>query len=135
MDRQPIFKEFSAYIKAFAAYFKLRTRQTGLNFEKIKNFVVDVLMVRRGANTYFFIHGSILVLAVVVLVGGGILSSTSVVSGSYPGVPANPLVAGAATGPEDGGVISSSITPVTIISDKPRDKAVEYEVKSGDTIE
>lgn len=135
MDRQPIFKEFAAYIKAFAAYFKLRTRQTGLNFEKIKNFVVDVLMVRRGANTYFFIHGSILVLAVVVLVGGGILSSTSVVSGSFPGVPANPLVAGAATGPDDGGVISSSITPVTIISDKPRDKVVEYEVKSGDTIE
>jgi len=134
MDREPIFKELITFLKASASYIKLRTHQSGLNFEKVKNFVVDVLMVRRGANTYFFIHGSILTLAIVVLVGGGILSSTSVVSGSFPGVAANPLIAGASTDASDSGVISSSITPVTVISDKPRDKVVDYEVKSGDTI-
>lgn len=133
MDYDPIYKEFVDFIRAFFFYLTHRLRRTGLNFEKYKNFVVDILMVRRGANTSMFVHGSVIGLALVVLVGGGVLSSTSVVSGSYPGVAANPLVANSST-IEDLGVISSSITPVTIISDKPRDKAIEYTVKSGDTV-
>ena len=107
---------------------------TGLSFEKIKDFIVDLLMVRRGANTSLFVHGSILALALVVLIGGGVILSSQVVSGSYPGVPVNPLVAGATSEDQDVGVISSIITPVTVISEKPRDKIIEYEVKSGDTV-
>lgn len=133
MDYDPIYKEFVDFIRAFFFYLTHRLRRTGLNFEKYKNFVVDILMVRRGANTSMFVHGSVIGLALVVLIGGGVLSSTSVVSGSYPGVAANPLVANSSE-IEDLGVISSSITPVTIISDKPRDKAIEYTVKSGDTV-
>jgi len=91
-------------------------------------------MVRRGANTSLFVHASVISLAVVVLVGGGFLSSTSVVSGSYPGVAANPLVASSGVGADEVAQISSTITPVTIISDKPRDKTAEYAVKPGDTI-
>src|SRR3989344_291962 len=134
MDHDPIHKEFIAYLSAFASYLTSRIRRTGLNFEGIKNIVVDTLLVRRGANTSLFIHFSILGLAITVLVSGGVLSSTSVISGSYPGVPANPLVAGASDDVSTAGVISSSITPVTVISDKPRDKTVEYEVKSGETV-
>ncbi len=134
MDHDPIYKEFIESVKACTSYLVFRIQRIGLNFEKIKDFVVDILMVRRGANTSLFVHGSILGLALVVLIGGGILLSTSVVSGSYPGVPANPLVAGASTGNQDSGVITSTITPVTIISDKPRDEILEYEVKVGDTV-
>jgi len=134
MDRDPIHKEFIAFLAAFVSYLTSRIRRTGLNFEKIKNIVVDTLLVRRGANTSLFIHLSILGLAITVLITGGVLSSTSVISGSYPGVPANPLVAGATEDVTSVGVISSSITPVTVISDKPRDKTVEYEVKSGETV-
>ena len=86
MDRDPIYIEFIQFIKALTAFLSLRIRKTGLKFENLKDFVVDVLMVRRGANTSLFVHGSILSLALVVLVGGGILLSTGVVSGSYPGV-------------------------------------------------
>lgn len=133
MDYDPIYKEFVDFVRAIFFYSTHRLHKTGLNFEKFKNLIVDILMVRRGANTSMFVHGSVIGLALVVLIGGGVLTSTSVVSGSYPGVAANPLVASSAT-TQDLGVISSSITPVTLISEKPRDKVVDYTAKSGDTV-
>src|SRR3989338_9935190 len=95
MDHDPIFKEFIAFWAALASYIVSRIQKIGLNFEKVKNVIVDVLLIRRGANTSLFIHASILGLALTVLVTGGVLSSTSVISGSYPGIPVSPLVAGA----------------------------------------
>ncbi len=134
MDQRPLFLEFFSFIRDLFFYITHRLHKTGLNFEKVKNLVVDILMVRRGANTSLFVHLSILGLAAVVLIGGGVISPTSVVSGSYPGVPVNPLIASFGEEATAQGVITSTITPVTIISDKPRDKSVDYEVKSGDTI-
>lgn len=134
MDYDPIQKEFVLFVKAFVKYVNFRLRHWGLKFENFKNFVVDILMVRRGANTSVFVHFSILGLAFVVFVAGGVILPSSVVSGSFPGVAANPLVAGASVDLSNQGVISSSITPVTVVSDKPRDKVIDYTVKSGDTI-
>ena len=134
MDHDPIHREFLSFLGALLKYLSVRLQGAGLNFEAIKDFSVDALLARRGANTSFFVHGSILVLAAAVLVGGGVVSSTSVVSGSYPGVAANPLIAANSGEVLGQGVISSSITPVTVISEKPRDKTVEYEVKEGDTV-
>lgn len=134
MDHDPIYKEFVQFIQALASYSHYRLQKTGLSFEKIKDIVVNILMVRRGANTSLFVHASIIGLAFIVLLGGGVLMSNTVVSGSYPGVPVNPLVAGASTDVSDIGVITSTIAPITIISDKPRDNIFEYEVRSGDTI-
>lgn len=91
-------------------------------------------MVRRGANTSMFVHASVISLALVVLLGGGVLSSGSVVSGSYPGVAANPLEAAPAAQGQDITVVEADITPITLISEKPRDKVLDYEVKEGDTI-
>lgn len=134
MDQQPLVREFFSFIHDLFFYITHRLHKTGLNFEKVKDFVVDILMVRRGANTSLFVHFSILGLAAIVLIGGGVISPTSVVSGSYPGVAVNPLVASSTGEATAQGVISSTITPVTIISDKPRDKTIDYEVKNGDTI-
>jgi len=134
LDHDPLHREFVAFVSALGNYIVSRLTGAGLNFEAIKDFVVDVLLSRRGAHTSLFVHASILGLAIVVLAGGGFLSSGSVVSGSYPGVAANPLIAGASDEGSGLGVISSSITPVTVISEKPRDKIIDYEVKDGDTI-
>ncbi len=133
LDNDPLHKEFGNFLKALSLYFIFRLTKTGLNFEEIKDFIVDLLLLKRGAHTSLFVHGSILALALIVLIGGGIISPNSVVSGSYPGVDANPMVA-ANSETVSAGVISSSVTPITIISDKPRDKVIEYEVKQGDTI-
>lgn len=134
MDQQPLFKEFAVFLKDLAGYLVFRLHKSGLHFEKYKSIVVDALLVRRGANTPLFLHGSILGLAIAVLVGGGVITSSSVVSGSFPGVAANPLVAGSSDDLSSEGVITSTITPITVISDKPRDKIIEYEVVSGDTV-
>ena len=134
MDHEPIYREFAQFLRAASSYFFARISDSAFKFEKFKGLVVEVLLARRGANVSAFVHLSILGLALTVLVTGGVFSSTSIISGSYPGVPVNPLVA---TGVGEGGasgVISSTVTPVTIISEKPRDRIVEYEVKEGDTI-
>src|SRR5579872_3760680 len=133
MDHDPIYKEFFQFLRALGSYFFGRLAKLGLNFEGIKNSIVDALMVRRGANTSAFVHLSILGLSIAVLVGGGFFTSNGVISGSFPGVPVNPLIASASEA-EDAGVITSTITPVTIISDKPRDKIIDYTVESGDTV-
>ncbi|MDO8716990.1 MAG: peptidoglycan DD-metalloendopeptidase family protein [Dehalococcoidales bacterium] len=133
LDHPPLHREFGDFCRSLYGYIRFRLKHSGLRFEKVKNFVVDVLLAKRGANTSIFVHLSVVTLAIAVLIAGGFISSGAVISGSYPGVAANPLVAGASA-TSDSGVISSSITPVTIISDKPRDKAIEYEVKSGDTV-
>jgi len=134
MDNDPIHKEFIAFIKALSSHLFSRLKIAGLNFELIKDFIVDLLLARRGAHTSLFIHLSILGMAIAVLITGGVLSSTSVISGSYPGIPANPLVASSTEGTAQIEVISSTITPLTVISEKPRDKIVEYEVVEGNTI-
>ena len=134
MDPEPLHRELIAFLKAVFAYSVRRVTAAGANFEEIKNLAVDVLLARRGAHTSFFVHGSIITLALVVLVGGGVITSGAVVSGSYPGVPTSPLVAGASSDLSQVGVISSVVTPVTVISEKPRDKTVEYEVKEGETV-
>jgi len=134
MDFDPLHKEFLEFIKAFVSWFSARLKKAGLNFESSKNFAVDILLAKRGANTPVFVHASVIVMAVGVLVSGGLLSSTSVISGSYPGVPVNPLIASQGEVLAEQNVISSTITPVTIISEKPRDKIADYEVKEGNTV-
>lgn len=134
LDRDPIYKEFRLFLRALIFYIKVRSNASGLKFEAVKNFIVDALMVRRGAYTALFVHLCVVLMTIGVLVAGGVFSTGSVVSGSYPGVAVNPLVAGASTEIGQDGVISFSVTPVTVISDKPRDKVLEYEVKAGDTI-
>lgn len=134
LDHDPILKEFRQFIKAISSYLKFRLSFAGLKFEMIKNFIVDILMIRRGAHTSVFLHFSLVLMSIGVLLTGGVFTNQAVVSGSFPGVTANPLVAGAATEASSEQVISSTITPVTIISEKPRDKIFDYEVKAGDTI-
>src|SRR3990167_11546813 len=102
---EPLHKEFIIFVKSFITYLAFRFHKSGLHFESIKDFIVDLLMVRRGANTSLFVHIGVLALALSVLLGGGIILSSSVVSGSYPGVPANPLLASFSSEGEETGVI------------------------------
>src|SRR4030042_3099695 len=134
MDHDPLHKELIAFIGAFFSYTASRLHRAGLNFESVKSVLVDILLTKRGANTPLFVHISIILMAIGVLVTGGVLSSSSVISGSYPGVPVNPLIASSSWDLSDQRVITSSITPVTVISEKPRDKIFDYEVKSGDAV-
>lgn len=134
MDYDPIYKEFGQFIKEFFSYLFFRLHWSGLHFEKIKDFVVDILLSRRGANAPLFVHLGVVGLAVFVLIAGGVVTPTRVVSGSYPGVPANPLVASATDDGFNTAVISATITPITVISEKPRDKVVDYEVKEDETV-
>lgn len=134
MDHPPIYREFIEFVKALFSYVILRLSGAAASFESVKSFVVDFLLVRRGANVSTFVHLCLVVLSVGVLLAGGVFSPSRIVSGSYPGVPTSPLVAGASVEAGGVGVVSSTVTPVTVISDKPRDKVIEYEVAEGNTV-
>jgi len=72
-----------------------------------------------------FTHASFLILALTVLVSAGFIKGTSL------------FAIGEETNlglEEQNQVIASFQTPITIISEKPRDKIIEYEVLGGDTV-
>lgn len=112
-----------------------RIHATGLHFEhRFKNPIVGWLLWRRGALGRPAVHASIIGLVAVGMIGGGVVGGTSIVSGSYPGVPQSPLLQVSQEDREaQGQVLAAEIKPITIISDKPRDKIIEYKVESGDT--
>jgi len=113
-------------------YLLKRLHLAGLHFESFKKFCVSILLWRRGILHRPFVHASLLALAIVAIVSGGAIGGTGIVAGSYPGVEDSFVLATSQTQPEP--TIEAEITPVTVISDKPRDSIIEYEVKTGDTV-
>lgn len=136
LDTSPVDVSLPRFFKATLRWGGKRTHQVGLHFEnQFKNRLVDWLLWKRGALGRPAVHASLFGLVILGLVGGGVIGGNSIVSGSYPGVPQSPLLQ---VSDEDRGaagqVLAAEINPITIISDKPRDKAIEYVVESGDTV-
>ncbi len=136
LDTSPVDVSLPRFVKVTLKWFARRTHQTGLHFEnQFKNRVVDWLLWKRGALGRPAVHASLFGLVILGLVGGGVIGGNSIVSGSYPGVPQSPLlqVSDEYRGAQ-GQVLAAEINPITIISDKPRDKVLEYTVEKGDTV-
>lgn len=127
--------DFQALIKAIIWYSQRKIKYFAKEFEKFKNWLVEILMQRRGELQKRFWHGAIIVLAIVGVLTSGVFGGQSLISSTYPGVggpdprfatafepfPFGPMV----TGPQD---------THTNISAKPRDKVESYTVKDGDTL-
>lgn len=128
-----ILKEFrddlGLWIHGWSLYIEKKLRRFGVRFEQNKEFIVDILMARRGSYQRPFLHFSLGVLFMVGLVSAPILAN------SYPGTYAGNLAD-----------ISSPSTAVitfddpasygiqTTRSEKPRDQVITYQVASGDTL-
>lgn len=120
-------QDLNAYLRFCRGYLRSRLLNAGQRFERIKNFLVAILVVRRGKYSSSFLNTSFFLLVVTAMVGGPIIAEN------------NPFINDLSqkNGPASEQVISYNPydnSLGTIISAKPRDKVVEYKVLGGDTL-
>lgn len=116
-------REFLVFLKD---YTKERLFGFGHRFEKLKNVIVAFLIVKRGKYSTSFLNTSFVLLVVTAFVGGPIIAEN------------NPFVSSLE---QSQNVQASTVSfdPFsnslgTVVSAKPRDKIVNYEVLGGDTL-
>ncbi len=127
--------DLKALFLALIWYSKRKIIYSSRQFEKFKNFVVEVLMQGRGVHQKRFWHGSIIALALVGISTSGIFGGQSLISASYPGIgPADPRFVSAFEPFPNGPVVAGFQDTHTDISQKPRSDIIERKVKEGDTI-
>lgn len=120
------FDDIGLWGRGWSNYIEHRLKHFGIRFETNKDFLVDILMARRGTYQRPFLHFSLLVLVVVGIASAPILAN------AYPG-------AGELDNftPPSAVVTSLDLSEYgvqTQVSDKPRDQVITYTVQSGDTM-
>lgn len=109
--------------------------QSAHSFEKFKNWMVDLLMFRRGVLQKRFWHTSMIGLSAFGVLSSGVFGGQTIVSSAFPGVGReDPRYATIYELNSDDPVLNSLYDTHTKISQKPRSEIIEYEVKAGDTI-
>lgn len=117
--------EFLLFFIFLAKYLARKAKISFLHFESAKNIIVEWLLWKRGILHRPFTHVSFLALALAVFI------SAAFVKGSTLFATGEEALVGSG---EETQMIASYQTPITIISEKPRDKIIEYEVVGGDTV-
>lgn len=127
--------DLKALFAAFGWYSHKKVKFFAHEFEKLKNWLVERLMQRRGELQKRFWHGAMVGLAVVGILTSGIFGGQSLISSTYPGVGGpDPRFATAFEPFPFGPTITGPQDTHTNISAKPRDKIEQYTVKDGDTL-
>lgn len=116
-------KEFLLFLKE---YIKERLVGFGQRFERLKNVIVAFLIVKRGKYSTSFLNTSFVLLVVTAFVGGPIIAENNPFTSSLE-QSQNVQAETVSFDP-----FSSSLG--TVVSAKPRDKIVNYEVLGGDTL-
>lgn len=120
-DLQEFLIFFKEYLISRAVYF-------GVNFEKIKDLIVALLVIKRGKYATSFLNTSFFMLVTATLIGGPIIAEN------------NPFVSSYDQNFDNYQAMMVSYSPygenlTTVVSAKPRDKIENYTVKEGDTLE
>jgi len=106
-------------------YFKSRLVSFGVSFEKLKDLIVALLIVKRGKYSTSFLNISFFLLVATALIAGPIIAQN------------NPFIASSQDEAYKESVVSYNPydnSLATVISAKPRDKNVDYKVVGGDTL-
>ncbi len=123
-------------LASFAAdllwYGKCKVLSCASLFESQKRVIVGRLLWRRGALYRPFVHAGMVLLTVAVMLVGGAFSGTSLVGGTFASVPDERVLGISTDVPSV--PLGSFDTTTTNISEKPRDKVIEYVVEGGDTL-
>jgi len=121
-------KEFLDWGSAFLLYLQKKLKTTAFRFETIKGELVSFLMAKRGRYSRPFLNLSLFLLIGAASLGAPIIAET------YPTAAKEEL----SEFPSPSSLLTS-LTPQefetnTLISQKPRDKVVVYQVEVGDTL-
>ena len=131
--------DLKALSHALIWYSRRKIRYFASKFEELKNFLVEVLMKKRGEHQKRFWHGAMLGLLLVGILTSGILGGRSIISSSYPGIGGPDPRFAESFEPFPKGVLWDPLSgqtgnTKTFVSQKPRSENVEYKVESGDTL-
>lgn len=114
-------KEFNFFLKS---YTKSRIVEFGITFEKIKDIVVALLIVKRGKYSQSFLNTLFFLLVSLTLIIGPTLAENNPFVNDYLNQQSTSIL-----------TFNSYDNPFeTTVSQKPRDKVFEYKVASGDTL-
>ncbi|MFH0864258.1 MAG: M23 family metallopeptidase [Candidatus Gottesmanbacteria bacterium] len=123
-----ILQDFFAFGKCIKIYTQKRASLWITRFEKGKGYLVDFLLARRGIHNRSFLH-----LSLVMLITSGVVTAP-IIASSYPGGASKELLAFTPPSAVLGALTTASQETSTVISDKPRDQVINYEVQKGDTL-
>lgn len=121
-------KDLLEWLRFLYFYTRKRLLFWGANFEKVKNIIVDLLLIKRGRYSKHFLNISFLF-----LVAGAVVAGPAI--GEY-----YPTVRRDNTGELDNSnyILSASsgdeLSTSTLVSEKPRFEIIDYEVVKGDTL-
>lgn len=121
--------DFSGFSKFFAQYVHKKLFGFSVVFEKNKNVFVKLFIIKRGRYNRMFLH-----FATISVVGAGLIVAPLLAS-TYPVFSASSSTSAKITESNTQQSISVDANVFqTDISQKPRDKTIEYAVQRGDTI-
>lgn len=126
--KKSTFSEIREFFAFFISYVHSRLQSGGVRFEKFKDVIVALLVVKRGKYSSSFLNTSFFLFVSTALVAGPIL------------IDSNPFIKGYFN--DEGGVATQqvlandvySMSFQTQFSHKPRATIEEYQVKPGDTL-
>jgi murein DD-endopeptidase MepM/ murein hydrolase activator NlpD len=124
---QDFAKEVEEWLSFLYQYSRKRIVIGAVNFEKGKDVLVDVLLIKRGRYGKHFLNISFLFIIAGAVVGGPVIAEY------YPTVQQD------TDNPPDyseslSSLSADDLTTATVVSDKPRFDIIDYEVVKGDTL-
>lgn len=121
--------EITEFVHFTTHYFKGHLITYGTRFERVKDLIVAVLIVKRGKYSQSFLNTSFFLLVSAGIIAGPAIADNNPFIADY----LNASQASSSSSVLDVDVYSKSTN--TTFSQKPRDTIIEYEVKGGDTLE
>lgn len=127
-DTLEAIRDVVPFFRLYTGYIHKRLRLFAWRFEDLKDFLVTILISKRGRYSHSFLNVSVVILASTAVIGAPVIAS------NYPGVDTVELSQftppSAVVSPLD----QSELGTATQISAKPRDQVVTYTVQQGDTL-
>ena len=128
MDTADLGKEFLEWGSVFLLYLQKKLKSAAFNFETIKGELVSFLMAKRGRYSRPFLNISLFLMIGVGIVGAPIIAET------YPTIAKERLDEFPSPSTLLTSLIPQEFETKTMISQKPRDKVIIYQVEAGDTL-
>jgi len=119
---------FPDFLHALAAYLKGKLIISSVGFEKYKNILVKFFMIKRGRYSRPFLHFATMGVLTIGVIAAPFLAST------YPVFSQNSSVSAKIQSPTNSSITVGEDVFGTQISQKPRDKTINYTVQKGDTV-
>lgn len=120
-------REVKEWIQFLSLYTWKRITFFAVHFEKGKDILVDLLLVKRGRYSKYFLNTSFLFLVAGAIVAGPVIAQY------YP-TGSEEQISSEYTAGELATISDGDLTTTTALSDKPRFEIVDYEVVRGDTL-